>query len=157
MRRGKKERGMGIEFQELLSWARRRKVFASLVVAVTLSLGIIIGGLVSGRALATRGQTRNGVALLAVPDAVNLSGAFSNIAKNLGPAVVNISTTQIIEKRKAGGKPPRDNNHNDPFQDFFDRFFDSPRDAPDAERSLGSGVLVDKKGLILTNDHVIDQ
>jgi serine protease Do len=148
---------MGIEFQELLSWARRRKVFASLVVAVTLGLGIIIGSLVSGRALATRAQTRNGVELLAVPDPVNLSGAFSNIAKNLGPAVVNISTTQIIEKRKAGGKPPRDNNHNDPFQDFFDRFFDSPRDAPDAERSLGSGVLVDKKGLILTNDHVIDQ
>ena len=147
---------MGLPFQELLSWARRRKVFASGLVIFTLGIGILIGTVVSGRASATRAQTTSGAALLAIPDPVALSGAFAGISKNVGPAVVNISTTQIIEKPKGGGKTPRSSQ--DPFGgDFFDRFFDSPNDEPDAERSLGSGVIVDKRGFILTNDHVIDE
>jgi serine protease Do len=146
---------MGIQFEELLSWFKRRKVFAMFFVALTLGIGILIGTLISGRALATKDQSISGVALLAIPDPVVLSNGFSGISKKLEPAVVNISTTQLIEKPKGGAKTPQ--NFNDPFQNFFDRFFDSPDDAPDAERSLGSGVLVDGRGFILTNDHVIDQ
>ena len=147
---------MGIEFRELWLWARNRKFLASFLVAFTLCLGIVIGTLISGRAMATHAQAPNGASLLAIPDPISLSGAFSSISKSLGPAVVNISTTQVIEKPKGGGKNPH--GQADPsFQDFFDRFFDSPDNAPDAERSLGSGVIVDKKGFILTNDHVIDQ
>jgi serine protease Do len=146
---------VGVQFQELWSWIRRRTIFASLLVMLTLALGIALGTLLSARALSTHAQT-TGTALLAIPDPVSLSGAFSQISKNLGPAVVNISTTQVIEKPK-GGKTPRSPQGADPFGDFFDRFFDSPSDAPDAERSLGSGVIVDKRGFILTNDHVIDQ
>src|SRR5580658_3499411 len=147
---------MGIQFQEVLSWARRRKVFASLLVTLTLAIGIIIGTVIYGRALDTHEQTApSGAALLAIPDPVTLSNGFSGISKRLGPAVVNISTTQVIEKPKSSGKSNK--RYNDPFQDFFDRFFDSPDNGPDAERSLGSGVVVDKKGFILTNDHVIDQ
>src|SRR5580658_10602513 len=113
---------MGIQFQEVLSWARRRKVFASLLVTLTLAIGIIIGTVISGRALATHEQTApSGAALLAIPDPVTLSNGFSGISKRLGPAVVNISTTQVIEKPKTGGG--KSNKHyNDPFQDFFDRF-----------------------------------
>jgi len=147
---------MGIEFIELVTWMRRRKIFASLLVAFTLGIGILIGTLISGHAQATRGQTStSGASLLVVPDPVTLSTSFSTISKRLGPSVVNISTTQVIEKPKGEGKKPKD--FGDPFQDFFDRFFDSPDNSPDAERSLGSGVIVDKKGFILTNDHVIDQ
>jgi serine protease Do len=145
---------MGIQFQELFSWARRRKVFASLLLGVTLGIGLLIGTLISGHALATRAQAPNGASLLAIPDPVTLSNAFSSISKKIEPAVVNISTTQVIEKQKGSKNPHR---LNDPFQDFFDRFFDSPDNGPAAERSLGSGVIVDKKGFILTNDHVIDQ
>jgi serine protease Do len=144
---------MGIQFQELFGWVKRRKFFASLLVVITLGLGIMIGTLISGHAQATHAQAPSGASLLAIPDPVTLSSAFANISKKLGPAVVNISTTQVIEKPKTGKNPHR----NDPFQDFFDRFFDSPSQGPDAERSLGSGVIVDKKGFILTNDHVIDQ
>ena len=147
---------MGVQFQELVSWARRRKIFASLLVVLTLGIGILIGTVISGRALATHGQSGpSGASLLAVPDPISLSNSFSTISKKLGPAVVNISTTQVIEKPKGGAKRPH--HLNDPFQDFFDRFFDSPDNGPDAERSLGSGVIVDHKGFILTNNHVIDQ
>jgi serine protease Do len=150
---------MGTQLQELWSWARRRKLFAAILVVATLGIGILIGTVVPGHTLANRAQAPNGAAMLAVPDPISLSGAFASISKNLGPAVVNISTTQVIEKPKASGKGPRGgsgDDGSDPFQDFFDRFFDSPDNAPDAERSLGSGVIVDKKGFILTNDHVID-
>jgi serine protease Do len=147
---------MAIQLEELLTWVRKRKVFASLLVVLTLGIGILIGTLVSGHAAATHEQTASsGATLLAIPDPVTLSSAFSGITKRVGPAVVNISTTQVIEKPKGTKKSPR--RFNDPFGDFFDRFFESPQDGPDAERSLGSGVIVDKKGFILTNDHVIDQ
>ena len=147
---------MGIHIRELWGWLKHRKSFAFLLVTITLCIGILIGSVISGRALATRAQAPNGASLLAVPDPISLSSAFASITKSLGPAVVNISTTQVIEKPKTGGKAPRGQG-NDPFQDFFDRFFDSPDDGPDAERSLGSGVIVDKRGFILTNDHVIDE
>src|SRR5437879_8589636 len=44
------------------------------------------------------------------------------------------------------------------MQVFFDRFFDGrPDSPPPADRSLGSGVIVDKRGYILTNNHVVEQ
>ncbi len=145
---------MGMEFNELMNWAKRRKVFATLLVGVTLGVGIIIGTVMSGHALAIHEQASpTGATLLAIPDPVTLSNGFSSISKRLAPAVVNISTTQVLEKAKGGKK----RSPNDPFGDFFDRFFDSPDDGANAERSLGSGVIVDRKGFILTNDHVIDQ
>jgi serine protease Do len=146
---------MGIQFQEFFNWVRRRTVFATFLVALTLGFGIIIGTLISGRAQATHAQAANGAALLAIPDPVVLSNGFAGISKRLEPAVVNISTTQVIEQPK--DKKSQRHSQTDPFQDFFDRFFDSPDNGPDADRSLGSGVIVDKKGFILTNDHVIDQ
>ena len=143
---------MGVQFQELWSWIKHRKVLATLLVVMMFGVGILAGTLISGGVLATRGQADNGASLLAIPDPVLLSNAFSVISKRIEPAVVNISTTQVIEKPKGGG-----NSHgDDSFQDFFHRFFNAPDDGADAERSLGSGVIVDKKGFILTNDHVID-
>ena len=146
---------MGIEFQELYFWMRRRKIFATLLLTITLGIGIILGTMISGHAQATHDQNATGATLLSLPDPVILSNSFSAISKKIGPAVVNISTTQIVEKPK-GGKRPHGSG-SDPLQDFFDRFSQAPDDTPDAERSLGSGVIVDKKGFILTNDHVIDQ
>jgi serine protease Do len=145
---------MGLQFQELLGWAKERKFFAFLLMSFTLGAGILIGTFLSGHAMATHDQTSSsGASLLAIPDPVSLSNAFTGISKKLGPAVVNISTTQVIDKPKGSTKKRR---QNDPFQDFFDRFFDSPEEGPSAERSLGSGVIVDKRGFILTNFHVVE-
>ena len=98
---------MGVQFRELWSWVRHRKAFASLLATITLCIGILIGSVISGRALATHAQGSSGASLLGVPDPISLSSAFATISKNLGPAVVNISTTQVIEKPKAGGRSPR--------------------------------------------------
>jgi serine protease Do len=142
---------MGIELREFMNWARRRKTFASLLVGATLTMGIMIGALAPGGALARRAEGPSGASMLAVPDPVTLSNAFSGITKKVEPAVVNISTTQVLQKPKSSAK--RGSNSDD---DLLDRFFNSPDESPDAERSIGSGVIVDKKGFILTNEHVID-
>ncbi|HEY1421999.1 MAG TPA: Do family serine endopeptidase [Candidatus Acidoferrum sp.] len=154
---------------KMVSWARKEKLVAGLFVALTLVVGILIGTVVSGRtsAMRTLAFVGKGATPLPLPDAIPSSNSFASIVNRVEPAVVNISTTQVMEKRQANRKrarpAPQDpdqqpDNPNDPMQDFFDRFFDGKGDsAPATERSLGSGVIVDRKGFILTNNHVVDQ
>ena len=84
-----------------------------------------------------------------------LQAAFVGVAQQLGPAVVNIGTVQRSKARRPIAPQPGD----DPFlQDFFKQFFgtDTPGQRPEFRQpSLGSGVIIDKRGLVLTNFHVI--
>src|SRR5581483_3781331 len=146
---------MRIQLRELASWVGNRKLVAGLLVALTLCIGIIIGTVVSGRVSATHAFLPNGATPLDLPNPVSLSNAFGAIVERDEPAVVNISTTQVIERK--GQSQNRGGGSLDPFHDFFNRFFDAPDEGPEAERSLGSGIIVDKKGFILTNNHVIEQ
>jgi serine protease Do len=147
---------MGVPFQELIDWIRRRKITAALVLLATLGIGVVIGTVVSGRAQANHSsQTASGATLLAIPDPIQLSGTFAAISSKVEPAVVNISTTQVIEHPKVRGRGH--GGEDDPFGDLFDRFLGQPDNSPVTERSLGSGVIVDRKGYILTNNHVVDQ
>lgn len=145
---------MGIHLRDLASWARNRKVVAGILVALTLSFGILIGTVISGRVNATHSFLPSGATPLDLPNPVSLSNAFGAIVERDEPAVVNISTTQVIDRK---GQPQNRGGGADPFHDFFNRFFDAPNEGPEAERSLGSGIIVDKKGFILTNNHVIEQ
>ena len=146
---------MGIQFRELMAWVRHRKVFAGVLLGCTLGLGIMIGTVLPGHVRANR-TTANGdsPAMIAIPDPVNLSNGFANIVGHVEPAVVNISTTQVF-----GAPKDKNGQHSqDSFQDFFNKFFkqNPGAEGPEEEKSLGSGVIVDKKGYVLTNDHVID-
>ena len=66
------------------------------------------------------------------------------------PAVVNISTAQVIERRGGAFASPSDPLFDEFFRDFFD-----PRPRRETRTSLGSGVIVRTDGTILTNEHVI--
>jgi serine protease Do len=145
---------MGIQLRELTNWVRTRKLVASLLVALTLSIGMLIGTVISGRVNATHSFLPSGATPLELPNPVSLSNAFGAIVERDEPAVVNISTTQVIDRKV---QPQNRGGAADPFHDFFNRFFDAPSEGPEAERSLGSGIIVDKKGFILTNNHVIEQ
>jgi serine protease Do len=86
---------------------------------------------------------------------------FADLAEQLMQAVVNISTTQAIrgERRRSPGFPfPRPfGEQRDPFEEFFERFFGGTGPQRELRRSsLGSGVLINKDGHILTNNHVVE-
>src|SRR6202165_3277737 len=156
---------MGEQVKEFYNWARRRKISAAFFVALTLLVGIMIGSVVSGRVSAVKSSTFAGTNAtpLAVPDPIPSSNSFSGIVNRVEPAFVNIATTQVMEHRAPSARrkraqPAEPGDQDDPMQDFFDKFFDGQKEGPaQAERSLGSGVIVDKRGYILTNNHVVDQ
>jgi len=141
-----------------LERSRRRTMFAAVLIALTLVVGILIGTVINGKvsAMKTFAFAGTNATPLAVPDPIPSSSSFNGIVSRVEPAVVNIATTQVIDRRKKhrGGQDDQD----DPSQDFFFHFFDGrPDGQPQAERSLGSGVIIDKRGYILTNNHVVDQ
>lgn len=79
--------------------------------------------------------------------------SFADLAENVQASVVNISTSKML-KRSPFPAPQWKFGPQDPFEDFFEKFFE---DMPQQRemRSLGSGFIVSKEGEILTNYHVI--
>lgn len=145
------------------------------VCAVLLSVGVY-GGL----QVFTKNQALN-PAEAEVKPALNGDGGLSTlkkssesfraIAKLVGPAVVNIKATKGSAKPKVAPRGRRNQRQKpqpnedespfhggDPFFDFFERF-GAPMPFPQEQTpqtSLGSGIVIDKKGHVVTNNHVVD-
>jgi serine protease Do len=132
----------------------KRLLYLALIIA-TLTIGVVIGTIVSGGVKAT-GETQKSAALV-IPDPVQLSNAFAQIAATIDGAVVNINTEATVDNTTTRGGG-RNGQPTDPF-DFFD-FFGGPGapNQPDRRsRGTGTGFIVDKAGYILTNHHVVDK
>ena len=110
------------------------KSYRSLVFSVLVGCVVFLSASMAGAA--------------ALPDLVPL-------VKRLKPVVVNISTTHNPTKSGLGKLPPNAFG-NKPLDDFFRRFFEQAPQESFKSRSLGSGVIIDSEGYILTNNHVIE-
>ena len=172
---------MNSRFSALMSRMRTQRALSTLVILLTLTVGILIGTVLS-RGGVRGNSTPDGSLLPAMQTPQQLSNTFGQVANAVEPTVVNVSTESTPKVRRRGRTPNRGQRDNgggdDPFQDFFDRFFggqqggqggpgggddddqgpQSPFGGPGGgrQRSLGSGVILNANGYIMTNFHVVD-
>jgi serine protease Do len=172
--------------KSLFERLRSRRLASVFVLLATLSAAIVAGSFAAHGVRGQEEQNNSTDATpLKVANSSVPENEFVKIAKRVGPAVVNINT-QTLPKQATGKsrnfhgrvqpvpqQPGDDDQDEDQqqqgqgnFQDFFNRFFGgqvpgTPDQGGDesgqTRESLGSGFIVDPKGYIITNNHVIEK
>jgi serine protease Do len=174
---------MNSRFAALVARLRTQRMLSALAILLTLAVGILIGTVLSRSGVKGNSTPADASLLPPMQSPQQLSNTFGQVAKAIEPAVVNVSTESNPKPQRRGNsrRPNRgqDNGGDDPFQDFFDRFFGgqgqggqggqgggdddqgpgNPFEGPGGgrQRSLGSGVILNTNGYIVTNFHVVDK
>jgi serine protease Do len=182
--------------KSLLDRLRVSRLASVFLILGTLSAGILIGSVAVHGVRGNETQTDSSDATpLKIPNPVTLATTFTQIAKDVGPAVVNINTETLPAEenhsRRRGGTPhgapivppgggddDQNGDQDGPgagqgqgqgpdqnFQDFFNKFFGGQggqggggaEPGDQVRESLGSGFIVDARGYIITNNHVVEK
>src|SRR6266850_1365349 len=120
---------------------RKLRVWIAALAAVCVLAGIGIGSILAGRPAVAQDAAR-------APEA--LSASFVEIASRVEPAVVNIDTLQVSNDIAESDEDKSDRTQSNPLYDML------RRQPPRPTRGVGSGFIIDPKGYILTNQHVIE-
>src|SRR5438132_8534667 len=140
--------------------SRKSLALGLLLIAVGVILGLVVtsdlGWLPTGHAVPETAPPPKPAAVIP-PAGIGNDRNFVEVAKAVTPTVVNISTTRVTKLPEGHGFGPFD----DPLfrrffgDELFKRRFEGPQDR--RERSLGSGVIADPSGYIITNNHVVSK
>jgi serine protease Do len=129
---------------------KRSTLAIMLVIAAALGAGAVswTAGAADAPALKAPTATPPGAPRL-IPAGLPASGSFAQVAELVAPAVVNINTVM-----RGGARTPIEEFFG---EEFFRRFFGDAPEREQQQRSLGSGVVVDPSGVVLTNAHVVER
>ena len=90
-----------------------------------------------------------------VPEAREIGEAFAGVAERVAPSVVRVTTKQPQPSQASLPDPHVNPFEGTPFERFFEDFRVVPPESPGPRMGMGSGVVIDEHGHILTNHHVV--
>ena len=128
------------------------KGFLALLVALAGGVGVGLGLQLAG--LRWPGAAPAPPPRAAGPTTVDVQRAFVGVAEHVRPAVVNIATSHFLRRQRPRGGVPSPSTPPS-LKEYFDQYFGQIPPGERERSGVGSGVIIDAQGHILTNLHVI--